>query len=227
MTRSPLGFTLSQMNENVKWTIGRLYLAILLASSCYNPLNAVTSDRYRQQCFEADDAGRLDVAEEACRRALINVRIGHLGADAESQELYNLGKIKRKLGKFTEAEELYKESLRVQESISPLDEIKVGRRLAELATVHGLQNKFDEGLPYVMRLLPIADRYSGDERKTVAVIFGNYAVELRKKNSSPDSARLLAARATEMGFDSKRLSKLPGQLVHQVFPYFPLNSSAS
>jgi hypothetical protein len=66
-----------------------------------------------------------------------------------------------------------------------------------------MQKKFDEGLPYVMELLPLADRYSEPERKTVAYVFGNYADALRKENSSPETSRILAAKATEMGFEQR------------------------
>jgi len=58
-------------------------------------------------------------------------------------------------------------------------------------------------LCYAMELLPLADRYSGQERKAVAYVFGNYADALRKENSSPEISRILAAKATEMGFESK------------------------
>jgi hypothetical protein len=74
-------------------------------AGCYNPLNRVTADRYGGTCREAEATGRLELAEEACRRVLINVRIGHLGAEAESEELYNLSRIKQQLGKHAEAEE--------------------------------------------------------------------------------------------------------------------------
>ena len=162
----------------------------LALAGCYNPLNAVTADRYARTCRDAQASGRLEVAEEACRRALINVRIGHLGPEAESQELYNLGQIKRQLGKFAEAEEFYRESLKVQETISPLDEVKIGRRLAELAIVMGQQKKFKEAWPTLTRLLPLAERYSGQERVVVKKIFEVYGVEYRKLGMDSEASQL-------------------------------------
>ena len=186
--------------------VAPLLLMILFSIGCATPLNQATSDRYRQSCIEAEAVGRLDIAEEACQRALFNVRIGHLGAEAEAQELYNLGRIKRKLGKFEEAEELYKDSLQIQASISPVDQVKIGRRLAEFAILYAAQRRFDDGLPFVMKLLPIADRSVGSERKSVAAIFSIYANEL-SKTKFPGPASVLAKKAAEMGFDPKQLNQ--------------------
>jgi tetratricopeptide (TPR) repeat protein len=162
----------------------------LTVTGCYNPLNAVTADRYAQTCRDAEASGRLEVAEEACRRALINVRIGHLGPEAESQALYNLGKTKRGLRKFAEAEEFYRESLKVQEVLSPPDELKVGRRLAELAIVMHQQSKFKEAWPVLNRLLPIAERYSGQERVVVKKIFEVYGMEYKKLGMQSEASQL-------------------------------------
>lgn len=165
-------------------------LLSLFVAGCYNPLNRATADRYGQTCRDAEATGRLEVAEEACRRALINVRIGHLGAEAESQELYNLGRIKRQLRKFSEAEELYKESLKVQETITPTDQTKIGRRLTEIAIVVAEQSRFKEAWPYLMRLIPISEQYSGQERIAVKKVFEVYGQEYRKLGMHSESSLL-------------------------------------
>ena len=164
-------------------------IAVLL-SACANPLNRVTMDRYAQTCSEADRAGQLDVAEEACRRALINVRIGNLGQELESQELYNLARIKKQLHKFAEAEEYYKESLRIQELLPNPDQKKIGRRLADLSIVIGAQGRFKEAWPVLSRLIPISDSYSGNERSVVKQIFSKYAEEYDKLQMSAEAALL-------------------------------------
>src|SRR5437588_6713568 len=149
--------------------------SVVALAGCYNPLNEATANRYAQTCSNAEASGRLDVAEEACRRALINVRMGHLGPEAESRELYNLGRVKRQLRKYAEAEELLNESLKIQETLSPPDEVKVGRRLAELASAMGDQKKFREAWPILTRLIPISERYTGQDRFTVKKLFEIYA----------------------------------------------------
>lgn len=179
----------------------------LILSGCANPLNQATAERYSETCFEAERNGRLEVAEEACRRALINVDIGHLGELQKSQKMYNYARVKRRLGKYQEAEGLFKQSLEIEEKQTPPSNERIGRRLAELAIVVAELKKFDDGLPYVEKLLPLADQYTGDERKTVATIFGVYAEQLKKSNSKNPVVAKIAKKATDMGFDPKELSK--------------------
>jgi tetratricopeptide (TPR) repeat protein len=175
--------------------IAAVMVCVTLAG-CYNPLNRATADRYGQTCREAEAAGRLEVAEEACRRALINVRIGHLGAEAESEELYNLSRVKQQLGKFAEAEEHLRESLKIQDGLSPQNQEKIGRRLTNLAIVIANQGRFKEAWPYLARLLPISDQYAGRERFVVKTVFEKYAEEYQKLGLQNEAAQLLEKSKT-------------------------------
>ena len=177
---------------------------LALASGCANPLNQVTSDRYSQTCAEAERNGKLTVAEEACYRALVNVDWGNLGDIQKSQKMYNLARIKRHLRKFDEAEKLYKESIAIEEKLTPVSSERIGR--PELAIVYGEQKRFSEGLPYVERLFPLADIYQGDEKRAVAAIFYVYSQELPKQ-AAGDVTSKLASKAVEMGFDPKTYKK--------------------
>jgi hypothetical protein len=66
-----------------------------ILTACANPLNQATSDRYSESCTQAERNGRLDIAEQACYRALVNVDWGNLGEVEKSQKMYNLARIKR------------------------------------------------------------------------------------------------------------------------------------
>ncbi|MBI4987529.1 MAG: tetratricopeptide repeat protein [Rhodocyclales bacterium] len=168
-----------------------------LLGGCANPLNRVTMDRYAQTCAEAERNGQLSVAEEACRRALINVRIGNLGPELESQEMYNLARIKKQLRKYEEAEEYYRASLQIQESLPNPDQAKIGRRLADLAIVVGEQGRFKDAWPLLSRLLPIADSYAGNERAVVKLILSKYADEYDKLQM-PGEASQLRQKANQL-----------------------------
>ncbi len=176
-----------------------------LMSGCANPLNQVTSIRYGDQCAEAERAGRLDIAEEACYRALVNVHIGNLGDEQKSIRLYDLGRIKRQLGKFDEAESLFKESLAIEDKQANPSHEKIGRRLAELAAVYGQKEQYQAGTPYVERLYSLPHSYEGNEKISVAIVFWAYAQELQKQPS--DLGKKLERRALEMGFDPKTFGK--------------------
>ncbi|HET7832545.1 MAG TPA: tetratricopeptide repeat protein [Gallionella sp.] len=165
-------------------------LFCLTIAGCANPLNHVTADRYADTCSENEDAGRLDVAEEACKRALINARIGHLGAEEESRYLYNFARIKQQLGKIEEAEELLKESLKLEDGLTPPNYTRIGRRLANLSIVLGGQRRFKDAWPYLERLVPLACQYHGQEREVVRAVFERYAEEYDKLGMKSEATRL-------------------------------------
>jgi len=164
-------------------------LASALLSACANPINRVTSDNYAETCSIAEDSGKLDVAEQACYRALVNVDLGNLGPELKSQRLYNLGRIKQRLAKFSEAELLFKESLQIEEKLTSPSGIKIGRRLVTISAALAGQDKWSEGVPYLERVLPIADQFSGQERTHAAEILTLYSKHLRKSNETAIAER--------------------------------------
>lgn len=176
-------------------------LAVTL-TACANPLNQITSDRYSESCAQAERNGRLDVAEEACYRALVNVDWGNLGEVEKSAKMYNFARIKRQLRKFDEAKKLYIDSLAIEEKQPQPSNEQIGRRLAELAIVYSQEKRYVEGTPYVERLYTLADLYQGNEKKAVAAIFYVYSQKLSA--TSPSEVRnRFERKAVEMGFDPK------------------------
>jgi hypothetical protein len=173
---------------------------------CANPLNQATSNRYGDACAEAEDNNRLDIAEQACYRSLVNVDWGNLGDQQKSQRMYNLARIKRKLHKFEEAERLYKDSLAIEEQQTIKSNENIGRRLAELAILYQQRGTMNDGVAYVERLYPLADIFKGSERKTVAAIYYFYSQELNKQKII-DEAEKLSRKSSAMGFDPSELKR--------------------
>ena len=151
--------------------------------ACANPVNRATSDNYAETCATAERNGNLKVAEEACYRALVNVDWGNLGVELKSQRLYNLGRIKRQLAKFSEAEQLFKESLGIEQTLSFPTDPKIGRRLVELSVCLAAQNKWEDGAQYLKQSIPIADKFSGRERSYIAEVLLQYGKHMRKSNN--------------------------------------------
>lgn len=156
----------------------------LVLGGCANPINRATSDNYAETCATAEQNGRLQVAEEACYRALVNVDWGNLGPELKSQRLYNLGRIKRQLAKFSEAEQLFRESLTIEEKLSNPTDPKIGRRLVELSVSLAGQDKWSEGAQYLERALPTAHQFSGQERSYTAEVLKQYGKKLRTMNQT-------------------------------------------
>jgi hypothetical protein len=176
-----------QLGHRAHWRFMKTHLlfatfSVFLLGGCANPLNRITSDRYAETCSIAEGNRNLSVAEEACYRALVNVDIGNLGPELKSQKLYNLGRVKRQSAKFWEAEQLFKESLSIEEKLSGPTDPKIGRRLVELSVSLAAQNKWSEGAQFLDRAFPTAEFFSGSERAYFAEILGMYAEQFRKEN---------------------------------------------
>jgi len=184
--------------------IGCLSCALLVA--CANPLNRVTMESYMEGCASAEQARRLDVAAEACRRAWINTRIGNLGPEAESTTLYNWGRVLRKDEKLVDAEQALKRSLELEEKLSGPTSAKTGRRLAELSMTLIMQRRAADGIPYLERLMVIAPEYVGEERRLVAAIFYGYADELRRLGSA-EAAEKFETVAKSLGLTRAEFEK--------------------
>jgi tetratricopeptide (TPR) repeat protein len=166
-----------------------LSMILIGVAGCANPLNRATYDRYWEQGGAAEHAGQLGVAEQAYYRALVNVDIGNLGPLLKAQALYNLGRIKRRVAKFAEAEDLLKQSLALDEKILTPDDLDADRCRVELAVVFAAQEKWEEGSGYLEGVIPHAARFSGSERQFLLDVFKHYAEELRK-NGHEERARL-------------------------------------
>lgn len=167
------------------------FLALLILYGCVNQINKTTPRDYAEECRKADMSGRLGLAEQACYRALADVDIGNLGDEVKSQRLYNLGRIKRKIGTFDEAENLFKESLAIEEKLSGHQSKNTGRRLTELSVCLAAQKKWEEGASYMEKLLPVADSFSGHERSFVAEAFQKYSDHFKETNQTERAERFL------------------------------------
>ena len=172
-------------------------LLILTLVGCANPLNRATSDNYMEECSKAEERVKLKVAEEACYRALVNVDWGNLGDELKSERTYNLARIKRRLAKFNEAENLLKQSLEIEEQLSGISSSKVGRRLAELSVTLAAQDRWSEGTSLVERLIPIAAQYSGYKRHFVQKILQKYSEQLNLVGDYK-TANLFSTKANQL-----------------------------
>jgi hypothetical protein len=169
-------------------------LVVLLISGCANPLNRVTYDRYWRQGGDAERVGQLGVAEQAYYRALMNVDMGNLGPLLKAQALYNLGCVKRRVGKYSEAEDLLTQSLALDEKILSTDNLDTDRCRIELSVTLAAQDKWIDGSRYLEQALPQANRFSGQEREFMIEAFKRFSAELRKAGQE-ERAKLFEQQA--------------------------------
>ena len=126
---------------------------------------------------------------------------GNLGEEQKSQNLYNLARIKGRIGKFNEAEDLHKQSIEIEKKLSPQMTQKLGKRYVELAVIYLMktkmangeiklegvdlsqgEDKIKDGSVFLQELTPIVNQYSGSERASVKKIYQAYSEELMKQN---------------------------------------------
>ncbi len=181
------------MNIAIKFSMLVLFAALV---GCANPLNRATSDRYSQTCSEAERAGNMQVAAEACYRAYVNVEWGNLGPEAKSEKLYNFGRVLRKSGRYSDAQEALTRSLAEEEKLSGKSSIKSGRRMAELSATYLELNQFEDGAKYLDAVLPITAQYSNSEKQFIAALLYFYGDNLK----DAQKAKSYHAKMTELGY---------------------------
>ena len=93
------------------------------------------SAAYAEKCKEAEQKGFLEGAEQLCQSAWFDVDSSRLPPEIQSERLYDLGRIKRQLHKFAEAEPLLRQALTIEEGISGRTSPAYGLRLMELSLV--------------------------------------------------------------------------------------------
>ncbi len=144
------------------------------------------SGAQRDACNAAEINGHLAEAELACTQALDSAIKAGAKDELLSQRQYNLGRIKRMLGKHGEAEALlYKQALATEEAALPRSDARIGQRLVELASALSAQGKWQEGAAYLERSLPVLHKPSDTSRAYAAEVLHQYAKQLQ---GSPQAA---------------------------------------
>jgi hypothetical protein len=156
----------------MKLLIPFVFCISALLSACADSPNQLTSNEYVANCQRAQSNKNLSSAELECGLALTNNDWGN-NPKIKSQRLYNLGLIKQQLGKFSEAELLFKESLQIEEMLASPRKA-VGSRLVELSTSLAGQEKWAEGAPHLEKVLPVALQYSKQERARLSQLLLQY-----------------------------------------------------
>jgi hypothetical protein len=190
--------------------ITRLVLlsSVLFLGACASDPDRVAAQRSHDLCVDADRRADMKTAEEACANTLEIVRRAQMGGNDEATALYDLARIKRRLGKFDEAEEQLKATLALEEKLSGPTSERTGRRLAELAATLAQADRYSDGFPYIERLAPLGNLYAGNERRFVAALLYLYADKAQEAGTSDGSA--WRAAADRLGYKPEQARWRPG-----------------
>ena len=153
-------------------------LLVTVLGACDNTASRLLADAER--CEQILQEGNLEAAEALCTRALGGADGAGLAPDVRSGRLYQLGRIKRQLSKYTEGEDLLMQSLVIEEGLSGPVSTAVGLRLLELSLVLAGQERWEEGARILERALPLTDQLTDKERASMAKVLKYYAGQLEK-----------------------------------------------
>jgi tetratricopeptide (TPR) repeat protein len=165
-----------------------------LVSACDNTNNQL--DAEARICQRALEIGELELAEEACQRALGDAGDNALAPEVRSARLYKLASIKRQLTKYAEAAELLSQSLAIEQTLSGSDSPQVASRRLEMSLILAGQGQWQEGAQLLEKIVPIAGQLNEKEQASLANILRHYTAQLQKRQQTEQALRLQAAAAS-------------------------------
>jgi len=179
----------------MKITTSTVVLLALLGSACES--ESRRSAVYAEKCKEAEQKGFLEGAEQLCESAWVDVDNDRLAPAIQSERLYDLGRIKRQLGKFAEAEPLVRQALAIEESVSGKTSPAYGLRLTELSLILAGQGKWEEGADYLEEVLVIVNQFPEQQRRAAANVLNHFGKRLQNTHQK-QLAKRFRAKAAEL-----------------------------
>jgi len=133
----------------------------------------------------ADDErkGRYEEAHQNLVSAVWRAK-NHLGPKEVSTAYYNLGTFYRRTSNFSESASALLESIAYAEKSGGFDELAMGRRYIELATTYAALDQWQEGIPYLEKVSPYRDRYSGREARFMETVYTEYEKAMASRGLS-------------------------------------------
>ncbi len=182
-------------------------LLVVLTCACDAGRRA-TFDKELEICLAAQRLGDLVTAEPACARALAVAESSDFDPALRSQTLYTLGRIKRQLAKFAEAEQLQRQALLLEEQRDSPDVMEIGRRLIEISINLAGQNRWTDGAQVLERVMPMADALTGKARSDAANVFRQYARRLAGSGQTGLAERF-ASQAAALQAPARGVESVP------------------
>ena len=155
-----------------------LILPLVLLASC-----SVQKTYYDADLSVAADDERRGNYKEAHNNLVSAVwrAKNHLGPKEVSTAYYNLGTFYRRRANFAQSVSALEESIIYAEKAGVFDSLAMGRRYIEIATSHAALNQWNQGVPYIKKVIPIKSKYSGKEAEFVALVFREYVKGLKDR----------------------------------------------
>jgi len=105
----------------------------------------------------------------------------YLGPKEVSTAYYNLGTFYRRRADFSQSISALEESITYAGKAGVFDSLAMGRRYIEIAASHAELDQWKHGAPYIKKVIPIRDKYSGKEAEFITLVFHEYAKGLKER----------------------------------------------
>lgn len=148
--------------------------------------------RLRSLADKAREQKNVFAAEQQLLAALkVTENFGDRDA-RHAEALHDLADFYEAVGAYTQAEDLYRQTLESKRRIFGDEHLETARSINDLALLHYTQGKYAEAHMLFGNLLPSLERLLGENHREVAVCLENSAAVLRKLRREAEADRLRA-----------------------------------
>ena len=181
----------------MRHVISIVLLALVLAS-CANPINRRTYQNYMAAGDQAAMRGDLQLAKQNYSRALANVKLGHLGPEAEAMALFRYARVSGNLCEHGEAEKAFIEANRLNEESKGVGSEATYASVVEIGQLNYDIGHYEKAVPYFDKALAMAEKYglSNKYPSSFADVYTDYADALRKTGNTSKANEAQAKAAS-------------------------------
>lgn len=152
-------------------------------------------DRHWKAAIKKHRQGQyLDSEQEFSRAIAVAEEYGHRSLRLAGH-LDRLADFYHSVGKYAEAEKLFRQVLGIKEQRFGLNAVELAPAINNLALLHYAQGRYSKGEPLYQRLLELLEKNRGKEDREVAICLENYAALLRKMQRDEEAGRLQSRAA--------------------------------
>lgn len=174
-------------------------LFVLVLTGCANPINQRTYQNYLAAGDQAAMRGDLQLAKQNYSRALVNVRIGNLGTEAEAMALFRYARIVGNLCEYDEAEKSFIEANQLNEQSKGVGSEATYTTVMEIGQFNYDIGRYEKAIPYFDRAFAIAEKYGLDNKFSASFsgAYTDYADALGRTGNSV-KAKVATKKATAL-----------------------------
>jgi len=158
--------------------IGILLILLPLLFACTN--HRIYYEADLSKAAEAERQGDLQMAYGNLLSAILRAKT-HLKAKDVSVAYYDMGTFLSRVGQYKKSIDSLQKSVTLANESGAFDELEMGRRYIEIAKSYAGLEKWKEGQPFLDKVAPYREKYTGEEAALVDALFTEYSQAQEKQ----------------------------------------------